>query len=518
MKISTLALLPFGLFFQVYAASQYQWLQDLAKADGSYACSKSAPCEIGCCGPLDQKTGKGTCGFGPDFCGKGCSSSCDRKSECDAGWGEQWSSTSACPLNVCCSKFGFCGTTPEFCGGNKVVSPECDGTSAHKRTIGYYEGWNVEGRLCDKMTPENIPLGIYTHINFAFALINPDTFRIAPMDDKTASRYRSVVALKRRQPALKVWIAIGGWAMNDPGPTQTTFSDLAASEENQHAFFESLVSFVLNNGFDGVDLDWEYPVADDRGGKPKDFENFVTFIKRLRERLNHAPRHIGLSITLPASYWYLRGFDIVHLEPHVDFLNIMTYDIHGVWDGPIEALGQYALAHTNLTEINLALELLWRNHINPERINLGLGFYGRSFTLASPDCVQAGCEWSEGGRPGKCTNTSGILSATEVSRILKEGKGMSFEDKEAAVQIVVFDKDQWVAYDDEKTLKTKLEFANKRCLGGTMVWAVDLDDGGLIGALGQAMGKEKEIVVGDFGFNDYTTDLGTNRTGEPPGA
>lgn len=52
MKISTLALLPFGLFFQVYAASQYQWLQDLAKADGSYACSKSAPCEIGCCGPL----------------------------------------------------------------------------------------------------------------------------------------------------------------------------------------------------------------------------------------------------------------------------------------------------------------------------------------------------------------------------------------------------------------------------------------------------------------------------------
>lgn len=94
---------------------------------------------------------------------------------------------------------------------------------------------------------------------------------------------------------------------------------------------------------------------------------------------------------------------------------------------------------------------------------------------------------------------------------------MSFEDKEAAVQIVVFDKDQWVAYDDEKTLKTKLEFANKRCLGGTMVWAVDLDDGGLIGALGQAMGKEEEIVVGDFGFNDYTTDLGTNRTGEPPG-
>jgi len=122
-----------------------------------------------------------------------------------------------------------------------------------------------------------------------------------------------------------------------------------------------------------------------------------------------------------------------------------------------------------------------------------------------------------GGRPGKCTNTTGIISATEVSRILEEGKGKSFQDKEAAVQIVVFDKDQWVAYDDVETLKMKLKFANKRCLGGTMVWAVDLDDGGLIGSLGTAMGKEKELVIDEL-FGDYDTDLGTNKTGQLPGA
>jgi chitinase len=107
------------------------------------------------------------------------------------------------------------------------------------------------------MEPEDIPLGYYTHINFAFALINPKTFRMDVMDQGTASRYNRVSALKARQRNLQVWIAIGGWAMNDPGPYRTTFSDLAKSESAQNAFFDSLMNFLQANDFDGVDLDWE---------------------------------------------------------------------------------------------------------------------------------------------------------------------------------------------------------------------------------------------------------------------
>lgn len=106
------------------------------------------------------------------------------------------------------------------------------------------------------MKPEDIPLGYYTHINYAFALIDPKTFRVAPMDQYTASLYKDVTGLKSRQPELQVWIAIGGWAMNDPGPTRTTFSDLAKSESAQDTFFESLITFLAANNFDGVDIDW----------------------------------------------------------------------------------------------------------------------------------------------------------------------------------------------------------------------------------------------------------------------
>lgn len=97
--------------------------------------------------------------------------------------------------------------------------------------------------------------------------------------------------------------AIGGWAMNDPGPYRTTFSDLAKSASAQDAFFESLVTFMKANNFDGVDIDWEYPVAEDRGGIPEDYENYVTFLQRLREHLNGSGRYYGITLTLVS--WHL---------------------------------------------------------------------------------------------------------------------------------------------------------------------------------------------------------------------
>lgn len=106
--------------------------------------------------------------------------------------------------------------------------------------------------------------------------------------------------------------------MNDPGATRTTFSDLAASESAQDTFFGSLITLMISNGFGGVDIDWEYPEADDRGGTPAGYDNYVKFLTRLRNRLSATGKPFGLSITLPASYWYLRHFDLIEIEPLVD--------------------------------------------------------------------------------------------------------------------------------------------------------------------------------------------------------
>lgn len=106
------------------------------------------------------------------------------------------------------------------------------------------------------MPPENIPIGGYTHINFAFLYIDPNLYTITPMETSQQELYSRVTALKKRKKGLEVWISVGGWAFNDPGPTATTFSELAASKSKQSTFFGSLLSFLDKYGFDGVDLDW----------------------------------------------------------------------------------------------------------------------------------------------------------------------------------------------------------------------------------------------------------------------
>ncbi|KAL2828494.1 hypothetical protein BDW59DRAFT_159698 [Aspergillus cavernicola] len=378
------------------------------------------------------------------------------------------------PLNICCSEYGFCGTTEDFCGDKKVTKPSCPGgTSAGKKVIGYYEGWSTSkkcnGRGSDlsfcvcvyrgsfadvsvvlfAVNPEHLLMGAYTHLNYAFAFIDLESYKIANMQDSGEEYMPRLTALKNNNPSLEVWIAIGGWSMNDPDqPTKRTFSELPASKSHQDALFESLLSFMDKYGFNSVDIDWEYPVAEERSGAPEDFDNFISFLKNLQAAIGNR----GLTITLPASFGYLQHFDIKNTEPILDWFNIMRID--------------------------LALELLRRNDIDLKKVVMGMGFYGRSFTLSNPVCNTPGCGFSAGGNPGKCSASAGSLMFSEIRDIIDGG----------GAQVVSYD-------DDDETLKAKMDHANKLCLGSVMVWAASTDDhkGTAIRALAKAAGRSPKF-------------------------
>lgn len=96
-------------------------------------------------------------------------------------------------------------------------------------------------------------------------------------------------------------------------------------------------------------------------------------------------------------------------------------------------------AHTNLTQIDQTLDLLWRNQIDPSKVVMGMGFYGRSFTLADPSCNTTGCPFPGGGNAGPCSASSGTLMYSEIGDILANGATV-VEDKTAGVAIVTWGK------------------------------------------------------------------------------
>ncbi|RKL15943.1 hypothetical protein BFJ63_vAg16417 [Fusarium oxysporum f. sp. narcissi] len=130
--------------------------------------------------------------------------------ECDpGGFSSKFANHTKCPLNVCCSKHGYYGTTKDFYGKKTVNRPSCSAKGPMHRVVGYIEGW-ASTRSCDRYSPSDIPDGVYTHINFAFASIDPKTFQIIPASSKDPQLYRELARKKKIDPNLKIFIAIGG--------------------------------------------------------------------------------------------------------------------------------------------------------------------------------------------------------------------------------------------------------------------------------------------------------------------
>lgn len=96
----------------------------------------------------------------------------------------------------------------------------------------------------------------FTHVNFAFAFFDPDTFQIAPMDSNSATPFNRFTALKENYSGLQTWISVGGWSFTDPGPTRQAFYVMASNAANRQKFISGALSFMNTYGFDGLDIDW----------------------------------------------------------------------------------------------------------------------------------------------------------------------------------------------------------------------------------------------------------------------
>ncbi|KAK7962894.1 glycoside hydrolase superfamily [Apiospora aurea] len=432
----------------------------LAKRDGPIQCGPGSPCkDDSCCSNL------GKCGFKDAHCGTGnCTSNCDAKAMCGV---DSADGKTLCALKLCCSYYGWCG----FGSCNIHQSPTCGGSSARGRRIGYYQGWNVRERGCDRVRPSEINTNGLTHLFYSFVFFDPSSFAIIPMNSADVGQYREFTSLASN--SLQTWVAIGGWSFSDPGATRTAWSDMVSTKSSRSTFIGSLVAFMAQYGFTGADLNWEYPETESRGGRKGDAENLVHLVKEMRTAFGSK---FGLSVTLAPDYWYLRGFKPKEMESSVNFLNFMAYDLHGPWDTDVKALGSKVRPHTDITEIDRNPKPLWFDGVNPANVNMGLAYYGRTYELSDPSCGTMGnCEFKGPGAAGECSAFKGVLSNREIRSMIEMNGYQPYLNETAMVKYMSYGGNSWVGFDDADTLAMKENFASSRCLGGTMIWSIDFD-------------------------------------------
>ncbi|CAD6241358.1 GSCOCG00002684001-RA-CDS [Cotesia congregata] len=340
-------------------------------------------------------------------------------------------------------------------------------------TFCYLTNWAHKRGGAGRFIPEDIDPSLCTHVVYSFATLK--NHLLVEGNEKDPEMYERLIALREKNPDLKVLLAIGGWAFGS-----TPFKELTSNTFRMNQFVYEAIEFLREYKFNGLDVDWEYPRGTD------DKAAYVNLLKELRLAFEGEAKDSGqpkliLSAAVPASFEAIAaGYDVPEISKYLDFINVMTYDFHGHWErqvghnSPLHPLESATSYQKKLTVDYSARE--WVKQGAPkEKLMIGMPTYGRSFTLVDKDKFDIGAPASGGGVPGNFTNESGFLSYYEVCSFLNEDNTTLVWDSEQQVPFA-YRGDQWVGFDDERSLINKMNWLKEEGFGGIMIWSVDMDD------------------------------------------
>ncbi|XP_069124713.1 chitinase-3-like protein 1 isoform X2 [Argopecten irradians] len=353
-------------------------------------------------------------------------------------------------------------------------------TNAYRRVC-YHSNWSQYRQNPAKFLPENIDASLCTHVIYAFATLNGNHLKAFEWNDESTAwskgMYERFNAMKSTNPSVKTSLAVGGWNMGS-----APFTRIAASDASRTDFANDAVKFLRSHNFDGLDFDWEYPA--NRGSPPQDKQNFVLLVKKTREvfdaeaQSSGKPRLILSAATGAGKSKIETAYDFPQLVKYLDMINLMSYDLHGAFDGhtghnsPLKA-GPQDQGDDATLNVEWAAREYVRRGVPKSMLNVGMPLYGRSFTLSSTSNTGLYAPIRGGGTAGRYTREAGFLAYYEICKMLPSAQKHMIQGEEVPYLV---QGNQWVGYDDKESLRKKVDFVKQEQYGGVMVWDLALDD------------------------------------------
>ncbi len=386
--------------------------------------------------------------------------------------------------------------------------------SAEPFSVGaYYENWSQFLPAENNRKPFSIDMIEPAHIDdlfFAFAIfgfvtkaISPSNphltgdFRIQPLylnDQKQL--YQEFQKLKQNTGGkLRLFLSIGGENFNRPDDpfdvgkfTYKLFSQMVATRENRKQFIDSAIAYAHKYGFDGIDIDWEYPGDMTRGGDEKDFLHFPEFLKECSLALHHADPPLLLSLAIPPTIpggvpkrflempeSYYRW--IVNCSEYADRVTIMAYNYHTPFDKAKITGANAPLLRDTEPSSTLYIAKTLKNYLEagmlPEKMYLGRALYGWLYK----DVVNLKQEDNGPGKKFIGMGSSIPLPYFKISDLIAK-KTFYF-----GVDIITqtgygynYISREWISFDTPETIALKVIEAKKRRLRGVVFWAINLDE------------------------------------------
>ncbi|KAG9228388.1 glycoside hydrolase superfamily [Amylocarpus encephaloides] len=413
-------------------------------------------------------------------------------------------------LSATC-KLGSCNQVQ----GYSLSDPRDVSNNATYLSVAYYVNWAVYDRA---FYPKDLPVDKLTHVLYAFANISPQTGEVYLSDtfadteancagdssneagENLSGCLNQLYLLKKSNRNLKVLLSIGGstYSANFAAPLSTA--------SGRSTFASTAVILVGNFGFDGLDIDWEYPQNDIEAA------NMVLLLQAIREALDaygnslSTPHHFQLTVACPAGQVNYQTMHLASMDQYLDFWNLMAFDYSGSWSAVAADQANLFSGHDLATtpfDTRTAVSYYLSQGIPSKKFVLGMPVYGRSFEATDGpgkpyDGIGNGT-WQPGVYDFKSLPLSGAVE------IYSQNTGASYSYDAG--------KRELISYDTVAVAKQKAAYIQQEELGGAMWWESSADGAGnnsliqnVVGVLGGGDGSTLASFPNQLSYPNSTYD------------